>query len=69
MKNFENDLNLTEEKEYDHHDNPSSTIISNECDTQEIEKLETRIKVLESQLDLEKTKNINFSEVLDQEKR
>ena len=69
MKNFENDLNLTEENEDNHHDNTLSTIITNKCDTQEIERLETRIKVLESKLDLEKTKNINFSEMLDQEKR
>ena len=44
------------------------TIITTKPDTEQIEELETQIKILESELNLEKSKNLNLASLLEDEK-
>jgi hypothetical protein len=69
MDNFDTELSLDQENTNDHGDNPSITIITTKPDTEQLEELETRVKVLETELNIEKSKNLNLANLLDEERR
>ena len=69
MDNFDTELSLDQENTNDHVDNPSITIITTKPDTEQLEELETRVKVLETELNIEKSKNLNLANLLDEERR
>lgn len=69
MDNFDTELSLDQENTDDHGDNPSITIITTKPDTEQLEELETRVKVLETELNIEKSKNLNLANLLDEERR
>ena len=69
MNNFDTDMNLQKEHTNDSIDDPSITIITTKGNAVEIEELEAHIKQLESELHSEKSRNLNLSDLLDEEKR
>ena len=67
MKDFDTNLSL---KDTDaHKDDASITIIKVRPDREQIEELESRIKILEEELDCEKSRNQDLNESLLQQER
>ena len=69
MNNFDTELSLEQPNTDDHADNPSITIITTKPDTAQLEELETRVKVLETELNIAKSKNLNLATMLEEERR
>ena len=69
MNNFDTELSLEQANTDDHGDNPSITIITTKPDTVQLEELETRVKILETELNIEKSKNLNLADLLEEERR
>ena len=69
MNNFDTELSLEQPNTADHGDNPSITIITTKPDTAQLEELETRVKVLETELNIAKSKNLNLATMLEEERR
>ena len=69
MNDFDTQLSLEKANIDDHGDNPSITIITTKPDTAQLEELETRVKVLEAELNIEKSKNLNLANLLEEERR
>ena len=70
IKDFDTNLEIIEEdKVCKEVDNPAITIITAKRDTAEVEELMSQIIELESKIATEKSKNLNLSSLLVEEKR
>ena len=70
IKDFDTNLEIIEEdKVFKEVDNPAITIITAKRDTAEVEELMSQIIELESKIATEKSKNLNLSSLLEEEKR
>ena len=70
IKDFDTNLEIIEEDEVCKEVvNPAITIITAKRDTAEVEELMSQIIELESKIATEKSKNLNLSSLLEEEKR
>ena len=70
IKDFDTNLEIIQEdKVCKEVDNPAVTIITAKRDTAEVEELISQIIELESKIAAEKSKNLNLSSLLEEEKR
>ena len=70
IKDFDTNLEIIEEdKVCKEVDNPAVTIITAKRDTAEVEELMSQIIELESKIADERSKNLNLSSLLEEEKR